>query len=65
MMPCVQQAFQPVPLLVGLEFIWSTRGVQQVDILGPFLFAAGIQPALDAQVCHPPWTLLFLLFYGT
>jgi len=48
MMPWVRQAFQPAPLLVGREVIWSTRGVQQGDPLGPFLFAAGIQAALDA-----------------
>jgi len=36
------------PLLVGREVIWSTQGVQQGDPLGPFLFAAGIQAALDA-----------------
>ena len=48
MMPWVRQTFQPAPLLVGREVIWSTRGVQQGDPLGPFLFAAGIQAALDA-----------------
>jgi len=36
------------PLLVDREVIWSTRGVQQGDLLGPFLFAAGIQATLDA-----------------
>jgi len=48
MMPWVRQAFQPAPLLVGQQVIWSTRGVQQGDPLGDFLFAAGIQAALDA-----------------
>jgi len=48
MMPWVRQGFQPAPLLVGREVIWSTRGVQQGDPLGPFLFAEGIQAALDA-----------------
>jgi len=48
MLPWVRQAFHPAPLLVGREGIWSTRGVQQGDPLGPFLFAAGIQAALDA-----------------
>jgi len=48
MIPWVRQAFQPCHLLVGREVIWSTRGVQQGDTLGPFLFAAGIQAALDA-----------------
>jgi len=48
MMPWVRQAFQPAPLLVGREVIWSTRGVQQGDPLGPFLLAVGIQAALDA-----------------
>jgi len=46
MMPWVRQAFQPAPLLIGREVIWSTRGVQQGDPLGPFLFAAGIHAAL-------------------
>jgi len=46
-LPWVRQAFQPAPLLVGREVIWSTRGVQQGP-LGPFVFAAGIQAALDA-----------------
>jgi len=48
MLPWVRQAFQPAPLLVGREVVWSTRGVQQGDPLGPFLFAAGIQAPLDA-----------------
>jgi len=48
MMPWVRQAFQPAPLLVGREVIWSTRSVQQGDPLGPVLLAAGIQAALDA-----------------
>jgi len=49
-MPWPRQAFQPAPMLVGREFFWSNRGVQQGDTLGPFLFAAGIQAALDAMV---------------
>jgi len=48
MLPWVRQAFQPAPLLVGGEVIWSTGGVQWVDALGPFLQAAGILAALDA-----------------
>jgi len=44
MLPWVRQAFQPAPLLVGREVISSTRGVHQ----GLFLFAAGIQAALNA-----------------
>jgi len=48
MMPWVRQAFHPAPLLVGREVIWSTRGVQQGDPLGPFLFAECIQAALEA-----------------
>jgi len=47
-MPWVRQAFQPAPLLVGREVIWSTRGVDQDDPLGPFLFAAGTHAALGA-----------------
>jgi len=46
MTPWVRQAFQPAPPLVGREVKWSTRGVQQGDPLGPFLFAAGIHAAL-------------------
>jgi len=52
MKPWVRQAFQPAPLLIGREVIWSTRGGQQGDPLGPFLFAAGIHAALGAL---PPW----------
>jgi len=52
MMQYVRQAFQPAPLLFGRKVIWSTRGVQQGDPLGPFLFAAGIQAALDALPSH-------------
>jgi len=48
MTPCVRQAFQPAPLLIRREVIWSTRGVQKGDPLGPFLFAAGIHAALGA-----------------
>jgi len=48
MMPLVRKAFQPFPLLVWREVIWSTLGVQQGDPLCPFLFAEGIQAALDA-----------------
>jgi len=48
MTPWVCQAFQPAPLLIGREVIWSTRGVQQDDPLGPFLFSAGIHAALEA-----------------
>jgi len=33
---------------VGREVIWSTRGVQQGDPQGPFLFDAGIQASPDA-----------------
>jgi len=39
MMPLVRQAFQPAPLRVGREFIWSTRGVKRGEPLGHFLFA--------------------------
>jgi len=35
-------------LLVDREVMCLSRGVQQDDPLGPFLFAAGIQAALDA-----------------
>jgi len=48
MTPWVRQAFQPAALLIRREVIWSTRGVQQGDPLGPFLFAAGIHAALGA-----------------
>jgi len=46
MTPWVRQAFQPAPLLVGREVIWSTRGVQQGDPLGPFLLP---------RASMPPW----------
>jgi len=46
MLTWVRQAFPPAPLLVGREVIWSTRGEQQGDPLGPFPFSAGIQAAL-------------------
>jgi len=48
MVPWVRQAFQPAPLMVGREVIWSTRGKKQEYPLGPFLFAAGIHAALRA-----------------
>jgi len=48
MLPWMRQAFQPAPLLVGREVVWSTRGLQEGCPLGPFLFAVGIQAALDA-----------------
>jgi len=48
LLPWVRQAFQPAPLLVGRIVIWSTRGVQQCDPLGPFMFASFFQAALDA-----------------
>jgi len=68
LLPRVREAFQPAPLLVGREVVWSTRGVQQGDPLGPFLFAAGIQPTLDAL---PPagalhrWYLDDVVFMGS
>jgi len=52
----VRQAFQPAPLLVGREVVWSTWGVQQGDPLGPFLFAAGIQATRDALPPGGPFT---------
>jgi len=48
MLPWVRQAFQPAPLLVSDDVIWSTRGMHQGKTLGPFLFAVGIQAALEA-----------------
>jgi len=48
MLPWVRQAFQPAPLLVGHEVIWSTRGVLQGDPLGPFL---------SPRASRQPWTL--------
>jgi len=34
------------PLLCGRQVVWSTRGVQQGDPLGPFLFATALRRAL-------------------
>jgi len=48
MLPWVRQALQTAPLLVWRDVTWSTRGVRQGYLLGPFLFAAGIQADLDA-----------------
>jgi len=48
LLPWVLQAFQPAPLLVGSHQIWSTQGVQHGDPLGPFLFAVGLQAAVEA-----------------
>jgi len=48
MLPWVDNPPSPRPCSWGREVVWSTRGVQQGDPLGPFLFAAGIQAALDA-----------------
>jgi len=68
MLPWLRQAFQPVPLLVGRDVIWSTRGVQQGYPLGPLLFAAGIQAALDALPpggALPRWYLDEGVFMGS
>jgi len=68
MLPWVRQAFLPAPLLVGREVVWSTRGLQQGYPLGPFIFAAGIQAAMDAL---PPggalhmWYLDDVMFMGS
>jgi len=68
MTPWGRQAFQPAPLLVGREVIWSTRGVQQGDPLGTFLFAAGIHAALEALPpggTMPRWYLDDGVFMGS
>jgi len=48
-LPTLQTAFaKSAPLLVGREVIVLTRGVQRGDPMSPFLFATGIQAALEA-----------------
>jgi len=68
MLPWVLQAFHPAPVPVGREVICSTRGVQQGDPLGTFLFAAGIQAAMNAlppcETLHR-WYLDYGVFMGS
>ena len=40
--PWVSQTMQAAPLLCGQEVLWSRKGVQQGDPLGPLLFALAI-----------------------
>ena len=53
----VGQCMQPAPLFCGKEVIWSTRGVQQGDPLGPLLFAMAVHPVTSrgvpqARICR-------------
>ena len=46
-------------LRFGGDTVWSTRGVQQGDALGPLLFALALQPALAAASAAAPLDLCF------
>ena len=57
--PLVSQAYsQPSPLHFGPNRIWSCRGVQQGDPLGPILFALALDPVI--QPLKSPLNLWFL-----
>lgn len=57
--PLVSQAYSlPSPLHLGSTRLWSSRGVQQGDPLGPILFALALDPAI--QTLGSPLNLWFL-----
>ena len=57
--PLVSQAYsQPSPLHLGSTRLWSSRGVQQGDPLGPILFALAVDPTI--QALRSPLNLWFL-----
>ena len=57
--PLVSQAYsQPSPLHFGSVRLWSCRGVQQGDPLGPILFTLALDPAI--QPLRSPLNLWFL-----
>ena len=57
--PLVSQAYsQPSPLHLGPTRLWSSRGVQQGDPLGPILFALALDPVI--QTLSSPLNIWFL-----
>ena len=71
LMPFLQRLYLPISklwlnLASGKEYIESAEGAQQGDPLGPFLFAAGLQPALEQaqqalDTIHPTGCVLAYL----
>ena len=58
-LPLISQAYgQPTPLFIADSVIWSRRGVQQGDPLGPLLFALAIDPII--QNLHSPLNIWYL-----
>ena len=58
-LPLLRQAYaRPSPLFVATSRLWSCRGVQQGDPLGPLLFALAVDPV--AQSLQSPMNVWFL-----